>query len=146
MLFYQENSPNLMFYWFRKINIKIIRDRLQISHYFAQILHKFAHIRMMLDAKFAGAEVTVQSCSKEKVFWKYAANLLDNTRTERRFQFSKANFAKLAKMWQKFHSLYTVRLLQDLNKLFFLAFGKIVSKVWNFFSIEHAQWFFLFNF
>ena len=46
-------------------------------------------------------------------------------------------------MWQKFDSLYTAWLLQDLT-FFFLLFGKIVivSKVRDFLSIKHAQWLF----
>ena len=33
-------------------------------------------------------EATIQRCSLEKVFWKYVANLQENTHAEVRFQFS----------------------------------------------------------
>ena len=43
-------------------------------------------LRIALYIKFAGSyiytEVALQSCSLEKVCWKYAANLLENTHTE----------------------------------------------------------------
>ena len=32
------------------------------------------------------SEAAIQRCSWEKVFWKYAANLKENTRAEVRFQ------------------------------------------------------------
>ena len=42
------------------------------------------------------SEITLQRCSYEKVFWKYAANLLENTDAEVWFQWS--SFATLLKL------------------------------------------------
>ena len=41
----------------------------------------YAVLRKMLDNK----EVALQRCSWEKIFWKYAANLQENTHAEVRF-------------------------------------------------------------
>ena len=38
------------------------------------------------DIFFAASEVATQRCSQEKVFWKYEANLQENTRAKVRFQ------------------------------------------------------------
>ena len=40
----------------------------------------------MLEKKFRISEAATQRCSLEKLFWKYAADLQENTHAEVRFQ------------------------------------------------------------